>query len=281
MSRNPLSAFSTIGARLFSFWCLSFVFSFQLKAQVRDHSINATLSAYGIGITTLSFHLDGSCLISPDENPSDGSRHLLLIKNWGNDGGDANIDTLDDRDPGYSTFSKDGKSIVYSIKDENTISHTLKRTFHNGRFGQADTLNAFIGVPNMLYYSMDSVETIYFYVWFGEGQENGLYFSTKSIDGTYMPKQLIFADDQDMVPFSPLILDSRTMVFFQHGILDDSNNGAYYSRFQAGSWSSPKLIEELPYGASFSYGPRDQVVFIDNDGKVLEIDKEALLELLD
>jgi len=248
---------------------------------ISEHPINKVLEEYNIRVTTISFHPNGECLISTGLNRNDRSQYLLLLKDWNTDS--VQIDTLEDRRPNRSAFSEDGSYLYYNITDpiSEEGSYTIRRSYSKGKFGHPEYISLDLKAPTMYYYWIDDDQSIYYYIWFGRDSEipNGLYYSAEK-NGKYSDRELILPDRENAVAFSPLLLNDDLMIFFQHGKKDNSTNGAYYSKRADGKWGKPIRIEELPYGASFTYDGPDKIAFIDNDGVVKEVQKNQLILLI-
>ena len=243
--------------------------------------VNKILDSLNINPITISFHPKGDILISTSYNQSDKSQYLLLITDREKE---IRIDTLSSSRPNRSVFSTDGEYLVHNVlNDVSNNFYTLKRKY-NGPDDIGVPYNLFerLFVDNMYYYFMDEKQDFYYYTYNGENRAEGGLLYAKFENGDCQKPQMIFPDRENAVAYSPLLLDDDTMIFAQHGVVDDSFEGIHFSvKNKEGKWSDPVKLDDLPMSNVLSYYDQDKIAFlVAKTGRLRFFDKDQVISMV-
>lgn len=246
-----------------------------------QEKINGILDSLNISISTISFHPEGDILISTGLNQKDMSQYLLVITK---SEGTIQIDTLASQRPNRSAFSQDGEYLIHNYLDEVSDEfYTVKRKYDNpNNIGAPFYLSESLFTDNMYYYFMDAHQNFYYYTFVRENRSEGGLLLSKFENGKYQKPEILFPDRENAVAYSPLLLDDKTMVFAQHGIIDDTFRGIHYSlKDDSGEWSEPKLLSEIPMSNVITYYDKETVAFlVAKNNRIQFYDKANLLSII-
>lgn len=245
---------------LFTFIILSFITS-DIEAQ----QINDLIEKFDLTPQMISYHPNGEWIIS---NRSDGENPYYLIHIEGTKLSKAEIDTLDfGYYPNISKLSNYGDEFLYGFLDrsnEDPERKTYYRTYKDGTFSEPVDFRKLTGLNALTYFMIDEGGSVYFYTY--DLDPKGIYKIEKTADG-YSEPDLLIANRTNFVPFSPLLIDEKTMILAQHGQDDNSVNGIYVSKKENSKWSTPVKLEGLPYGWSLGFGEDNSVIYLIADTK--------------
>jgi hypothetical protein len=242
-----------------------------------EKDINDFLEQNNIAPQTISMHPNGTIIISSSYNRERENNYLIHVRGLNQTNIDQReliLDTLDVNRPSRSAFSKNGKYIIYNEIDEE--QRTLLRSYDGlDNLGSEINLSEATGYDAMYYYSLQD-STFLFYTYVEEDHpDNGVHVST--FNGTNLSQsRLLFPDGSNRVFFSPLLLDSSTMILAAYGQDDSSTNGVYISKRVNGSWQYPDLLKDVPYGYSFDWVDSNTVMYY-TSGSVKFLNVEDLL----
>jgi len=248
---------------------------FTVNSSCYAQAINSVMKKYGIVPQMVSYHPDDEWFISSKSD--DGNKFILLqIRDYQTS--KPKIDTLDF---GYylniSKLSNDGDELLYGFLDTLSAEPTRRtylRKYSNGSFSEPTDLRKKTGFGALTYFMLNDTGDIYFYTY--DLQPKGLYKIEKKADQYSEPKLLI-ANRPNYVPFSPIMLDEKTMLLAQHGQEDKRVNGIYVSKKDNDQWSTPVKLEGLPYGWSLGYGKGDTIVYLVAETRMVkELSRKAL-----
>jgi hypothetical protein len=248
-----------------------------------EKDINDFLEQKNIGLQTVSLHPNGTILISSSYNRESENNYLIHVRGLNQSNlnqREVTLDTLDVNRPSRSAFSKNGKYIIYNEIDDG--QRTLLRSYDGiDNLGEEINLTEATGYDAMYYYSLQD-STFLFYTYVEEDHpDNGVHVST--FDGTALSQsRLVFPNGNNRVFFSPLLLDSSTMILAAHGQEDSSTNGVYISKRVNGSWQYPDLLKDLPYGYSFDWVDSNTVMYYTSGSvKFLKVEDILRASLVD
>lgn len=262
--------------KLFKALFIMFISTQCIKAQI----INSILESNDIKPQMISYHPDGDWLISSKAN--NGNKfHLVRIQNY-----QTNSPKIDTLDFGYyqnvSKLSNDGDEFLYGFLDtlqQKPQRRTFLRKYENSRFSEPIDFKKETGLNALTYFMLEDNGDVYFYTY--DLSPKGIYKVTK-LEKSYSEPELLIANRPNYVPFSPLLIDNKTMIMAQHGQEDKSINGIYVSRYYDGKWELPKKLEGLPYGWSLGFGEQNSIIYlVSKTRKVKEISMETLKDKIE
>ncbi|MEM6398499.1 MAG: hypothetical protein AAF741_19275 [Bacteroidota bacterium] len=228
---------------------------------------------------SFAFHPDGHALIAEYSRDNDMEYLVFLIQREN----EIIIDTLPVEDVNQATFSKGGDFILYNFFDRiSWESFTVKRAFNSPEnIGPPTYVSPQLGLDNMSYYFMDEDESIYFFTYAeNDPSMTGLFYSAFE-NGRYQQIQQIFANRDNVVAYSPLLLQKDLMLFPQHGIINEEPNGMYYAIKQENKWSEPIKLDGLPFCHNMAYYDENTVAFLaDQDSKFHLIPKSDIMNMI-
>jgi hypothetical protein len=246
-----------------------------------QEEVNRLLDSLKIIPTTISFHPEGDILISTAYNRSDKSQHLLLITN---PEGKVNIDTLSTSRPNRSAFSEDGEYLIHNFRDDVSGDfYTVKRKYDGPEnIGAPYYLSERLFVDNMYYYFMDDDQDFYYYTYVRGNRSLGGLLYSKFENGRYQKPQMIHPDRENAVAYSPLLLNDNTMIFAQHGVKDETNQGIHYSiKNDKEQWSEPEVLEEIPMSNVITYYNENEISFLVTETARLKLyKKEDIMQMI-
>ncbi|TKS55720.1 hypothetical protein [Mesohalobacter halotolerans] len=221
-------------------------------------NINNYLDQYQIIPQMISQHPNGEWFISANSKGTTPQLFKLTPINEE----EAKIDTLD---YGFylniSKLSNDGDHLLYAFADTiQDVRKTYLRTYENGQFSEPVDFRKMTGLKALTYFMVDKNENVYFYTYAKDPK--GLYRIMKTDEDRYGKAELLLPNRSNYVPFSPLLLDEKTMLLAQHGVDDQSVNGIYVSQKTAGKWQTPVKIEDWPYGWSLGFDKNGDIIYI-------------------
>jgi len=259
------------------FLLIGLAFSLSIASQQR---VNHLLDSLEIVPTTISFHPRGDILISTSWSKEE-PQYLLLISQAE---GKVKIDTLSSQRPNRSVFSTNGEYLIHNYQDEVSGNfHTAKRKYNApDDIGPPVLISKELFADNMYYYFMDENQDFYYYTFVRENRSEGGLLYSKFENGYYQKPEMIHPDRDNAVAYSPLLLDEKTMIFAQHGIEDDTYRGVHYSlKDQAGQWSEPKLLSEIPMSDVITFYKQDTVAFlVAKDYRLKFLSKSTIKEMI-
>ncbi|MEO0626621.1 MAG: hypothetical protein AAFY91_06505 [Bacteroidota bacterium] len=241
--------------------------------------INQILDSLALEPYTVSFHPAGFVLIAEYSRDTDEQVLILVDQN----SSQTSIDTLQISGVNQAIFSKDGDYVLYNAVDplSNEI-YTIKRRFSpTGQFGFPTYVSQQLLLDNMGYYSMDGDETLYFYTHReGDPSRSGLFLSQFE-NGYYRSPELILANRENAVAYSPQILRKDTLIFTQHGIVDQTPNGIYYAFKHGDIWSAPIRLADLPFSHAITYYDEETLAFLlDKNSRIALFTKGEILQMI-
>ncbi len=228
--------------------------------------INDYLDQYDITPNMISQHPDGEWFVSgslKDSTPQ-------LLKLTPTEDKQLQLDTLD---YGFyqniSKLSNDGDHLLYAFADTiQDVRKTYLRTYKDGKLGKPLDFRKMTRLKALTYFMVDDNENVYFYTYAREPK--GLYKISKQDENAYGEAELLIPNRPNLVPFSPLLLDEKTMLLAQHGQDDQNVNGIYCSVAKDGEWQEPIKIERLPYGWSLGFDKYGDLIYINAKTKRIE-----------
>jgi hypothetical protein len=214
----------------------------------------------------ISQHPDGEWFISGSLK---GSTPQLLKLSPTNDN-QLKLDTLD---YGFyqniSKLSNDGDHLFYAFADTiQDVRKTYLRSYKDGKLGKPRDFRKMTGLKALTYFMVDKNENVYFYTYAKDPK--GLYRIMKTDEDCYGKAELLFSNRSNYVPFSPLLLNEKTMLLAQHGVDDQSVNGIYVSQKTAGKWQTPVKIKDWPYGWSLGFDKNGDIIYINAQTRRIE-----------
>jgi len=226
-----------------------------------QEEVNQILDSLKIIPTTISFHPEGDILISTSWSKEKPQYLLVITRPEGN----IKIDTLSAQRPNRSIFSKDGEYLVHNYRDEISGKfYTAKRKYNSpDDIGAPVLISEKLFVDNMYYYYMHDNQDFYYYTYVRKNRSEGGLLYSKFENGRYQKPQMIHPDRDNAVAYSPLLLNDNTMIFAQHGVKDDTNQGIHYSiKNDKGTWSAPKVLEEIPMSNVITHYNENEISFL-------------------
>ncbi|SHE99928.1 hypothetical protein SAMN05444278_11212 [Psychroflexus salarius] len=226
-----------------------------------QEEVNRLLDSLKIIPTTISFHPEGDILISTSWSREKPQYLMVITKPEGK----INIDTLSSQRPNRSVFFKDGAYLVHNYRDEVSGKfYTAKRKYNSpDDIGAPVLISEALFVDNMYYYFMDDNQDFYYYTYVRENRAEGGLLYSKFENGRYQKPQMIHPDRKNAVAYSPLLLNDKTMIFAQHGVKDDTNQGIHFSiKNDEGQWSAPEVLEEIPMSNVITYYNENEISFL-------------------
>ncbi|MEM8585298.1 MAG: hypothetical protein AAGF87_13550 [Bacteroidota bacterium] len=259
---------------------LIMIFSLPLvSSPAFGQSINQVLDSLGLEPYTVSFHPAGFVLIAEYSRDTDESFLILVHQNPSQ----TSIDTLQVSGVNQAVYSKYGTYVLYNSVDPlSSETYTIKRRFYpSGQFGFPVYVSQQLFLDNMGYYSMDGNETLYFYTHQeGDPSKSGMFLSHFE-NGRYQPPELIIADRDNAVAYSPQILQKDTLIFAQHGVVDQTPNGVYYAFKDGDSWSEPVRLADLPFSHIITYYDEKTLAFLlDQHSRIALFTKKEILQMI-
>jgi hypothetical protein len=232
-----------------------------------SQDINTYLDKYKLYPNMISQHPDGEWFLSTKPIES-GTPELVKITPESPT--EAKIDTLD---YGFylniSKLSNDGDHLLYAFADTiQDVRKTYMRPYKNGELGEPLDFRALTGLKSLTYFMIDKVDNVYFYSY--SKSPKGIYRVLKQENGRYSEAELLIPKRPDLVPFSPLLLDDKTMLMAIHGEDDQSTNGIYVSKKTDNTWAKTLKIEDMPYGWSLGFDKDGHVIYINAKTRRIE-----------
>lgn len=248
---------------------------FLVMKVVTSQDINTYLDKYKLYPNMISQHPDGEWFLSTKPVKS-GTPELVKITPVSLT--EAKIDTLD---YGFylniSKLSNDGDHLLYAFADTiQDVRKTYMRPYKNGELGKPTDFRALTGLESLTYFMVDKDENVYFYSY--SKQPKGIYRVMKQEGGSYSEAELIIPKRPDLVPFSPLLLDEKTMLMAIHGEEDKSTQGIYVSWKTKDNWQKPVKLKYWPYGWSLGFDQDGNIIYLNAKTRRIEsFDKKATM----